>query len=116
MSQRVDTEGGLLNEEDSKNPSVDKSTEPITPSQTGNETRKDQSHDDDGFDIIPMLPHDDGVFVQIRNIRTTDPLWILFHDHPTKVRIQETLSNRIRILVGIGISMMSTMIPRPPSD
>ena len=37
MSQRVDAESGLLEEEDSQNSSVNEPTEPITPTETGNE-------------------------------------------------------------------------------
>jgi hypothetical protein len=32
-----------------------------------------------------MLPNNDGVIVQVRNIGTTDTLWVLLHDHPSDV-------------------------------
>jgi hypothetical protein len=32
------------------------------------------------------------------------------------VRVQKAFANGIRVLVGIGISVMSTVVSRPPSD
>lgn len=34
VSERIDAEGGLLDEEDAKNACIDESTEPVVPSET----------------------------------------------------------------------------------
>ena len=40
MGQRVDTECGLLNEEDSKNASVDEAAQPVVPAKASNQCRE----------------------------------------------------------------------------
>ena len=85
VGQGVDAEGGLLNEEDSEDSSVDESTHPVTPSKAGNKAWEDHTHEDNGLDVVAMLPDNDGVIVQVRNIGTTDTLWVLLHDHPSDV-------------------------------
>jgi len=65
MGQGIDAEGGLLNEEDSENSSVDESTLPISPSNTSDEAREDHAHEDDGLDVVSVLPNNDRVIVQI---------------------------------------------------
>ena len=45
---------------------------------------------------------------------TADALGVLFHQHPAKVRIEQALANAVRILVCVGITVMSAMIARPP--
>jgi len=63
VSQGVDAEGSLLNEEDSKNSSVDESAHPVTPSETSNETREDHAHENDGLDVVAMLPDNNRVII-----------------------------------------------------
>ena len=116
MGQGVDTEGGLLNDEDSENTSVDESTHPVTPTKSRNKTREDHTHEYNALDVVAVLPDNDGVVIQIGDIGTTDALWILLHYHPSNMRVNETLSDRVGVLVGIGVSVMSSVISRPPSD
>jgi len=85
VGQRVDAEGGLLDEEDSENASVDEAPHPVSPSKTSHKAREDHAHEDNGLNVIAMLPNNDGVIVQVRNIGTTDTLWVLLHDHPSDV-------------------------------
>lgn len=116
VCQGVDTEGGLLDEEDSEDTSVDESTHPVSPSKTGYEAGEDHSHEDDGLDVVAMLPDNDGVVVQIGDVGSTNTLWVLLHDHPSDVRVEKTLSNGVWVLVGVGVSVMCPVISRPPSD
>ena len=116
MGQGVDTEGGLLHEEDSEDTSVDESTHPISPSEASYKTGEDHAHEDDSLDVVAMLPDNDWVVIQIGDIGTANSFRVLLHDHPSDVRVEETLSNRVGILVGVGISVMGSVISRPPSD
>jgi len=106
----------LLDEEDSEDTSVDEATHPVSPSKTGYETGEDHSHEDDGLDVVAMLPDNDGVIVQIGDVGSTNALWVLLHDHPSDVRVEKTLSNGVWVLVGVGVSVMCPVISRPPSD
>lgn len=116
VGQRVDAEGSLLNEEDSENTSVNKSSHPVTPAETGNEAREDHSHEDDGLDVVPVLPDDNRVIVQVGDIGTANSLWVLLHDHPSDMRVEKALANGVWVLVGIGVSVVSAVISGPPSD
>lgn len=85
VGQRVDAEGGLLDEEDSENASVDEAAHPVSPSKTSYKAREDHAHEDNGLDVVAVLPNDDRVIVQVRDIGTTNALWVLLHDHPSDV-------------------------------
>lgn len=63
-----------------------------------------------------MLPDDNRVLVEIGDVGTADTLGVLLHDHPAEMRVQEALADGIWVLVGIGVSVVSTVVPRPPSD
>jgi len=110
MGQGVDTEGGLLNEEDTKDTGVDETTEPVSPSNTGDKHGEDHSHEDDGLDVVAVLPDDDWVVVEVGDIGTADSLWVLLHDHPSDVRVEKTLADGVWVLVGVGVSVVGTMI------
>jgi hypothetical protein len=57
-----------------------------------------------------VLPDNDGVVIQIGNIGTTNTLWVLLHDHPSEMRVEETLPNGVWVLVGIGVSVVGSVI------
>ena len=65
VSKRVDAEGGLLDNEDAKDTSVDESSLPVSPSKTADKHREDHSHEDDGLDVVAVLPNDNWVIVQV---------------------------------------------------
>lgn len=56
MGQRIDTECSLLKEEDPENAGVDKSTEPITPTETRNEHGCYKSHEKNDLEVVLTLP------------------------------------------------------------
>ena len=133
VGEGVDAEGGLLDEEDAEDTAVDESAEPVTPAQTADQHGKDEAHEEDDLEVVTMLPDDHGVLVEVRDISTADSLRVLLHQHPAKVRIQETLANRVWVFVGIGVSVlfgcqysirwsvagsthMSPVVTSPPSD
>lgn len=65
MGKRVDTEGGLLNEEDAEDASVDEATEEVVEGEATKDGGKDQAHEDDDFEIMTVLPDDNRIFVQV---------------------------------------------------
>jgi hypothetical protein len=116
VSKGVDAEGGLLDEEDAEDTSVDQSSHPVTPTDTGNQAWEDETHEDDGLEVVAVLPDDDWVIVEIGDVSTADTLWVLLHEHPAEVGVEETLADRVWVLVGIGVSVMCSVISGPPSD
>ena len=63
-----------------------------------------------------MLPNHDGIFVEVRNIGSSDALGVLLHQHPTEMRVEESLSNAVGILLGIGVSVVGAVVASPPTD
>jgi hypothetical protein len=91
VSQRIDAKCGLLHKENPEDSGVDESALPVTPAETTGEQWEDQAHEDDDFDVVAMLPDDDRVIIEIRDVGAPNALWVLFDDHPAKVRVEEAL-------------------------
>lgn len=113
MSETVHTESGLLNEEDTEDAGIDKAAEIIVPSEASNKTGKDQAHECNNFEVVTMLPNHDWIFIEIGDISSSDTLWVLIHEHPAEMRVEQSLSDAVRILVGISVTMMSAMVSGP---
>ena len=93
VSQAVDAEGGLLDEEDSEDASIDKATHPVTPAESGDEHGKSETHEENDLQVVSMLPDNNWILVEIADIGAANTLWVLLHDHPSDVRVEETFSN-----------------------
>ena len=115
MSKRVDAECSLLDEEDAEDATIDETTEPVTPSKTTDQCGKDESHEEDNLEIMAMLPNNDWIFVEIRDVCPPNSLWVLLHQHPAEMRVEKTLADGIGVLFSVGISVVSTMVTSPPS-
>lgn len=116
VSQGIDAESGLLDEEDAEDARVDEATQPISPTQPCNDRGKDETHEDDDLQVILVLPDNDRIFIQVGDIGTSNPLWVLLHDHPSNVRVQKPFPDRIWVFIGIGISVVGAVVAGPPSD
>ena len=62
-----------------------------------------------------MLPDNDGVLIEIRDVSAANTLGILFHKHPPEVRVQETLADGVWVLLGIRVSVVGSVVSGPPS-
>lgn len=116
VGKRVDAEGGLLDEADTKDTAVDEAPHEVTPQQTAEEGRENQTHGDDTLEVVAVLPNDNGVLVEIGDVGAASVLGVLLHDHPSQVRVQQTLANGVRVLDGVGISVVGTVASGPPAD
>lgn len=110
MSKRVDAEGGLLDEEDAEDTGVDETSHPVTPTKTSDQAWEDQAHEEDGLEVVSVLPDNDWVVVEVRDIGTTNTLWVLLHEHPSEVRVEETFADGVWVLVGIGVSVVCSVV------
>lgn len=63
-----------------------------------------------------VLPYDNRVVVQVRDVGSANSLRVLLHDHPADVRVEQALSDGVGVLLGVGVTVVSTVIPGPPSD
>lgn len=116
MGQGVHAKGSLLDEEYTEDTSVDKPTDPVTPSETSNKCWEDQSHKNNNPEIVLVLPDDNRILVQVGDVCSSNSLGVLLQNHPSQMRVHKTLADTIRVFVGIGITMMSPVIPGPPTD
>ena len=116
VRQRVDAEGGLLHEEDAQDAGVDEAAAQVAPEQARHEARHEQAHGDDGLDVVSVLPDHDRVLIQVRDVGAADALGVLLHDHPAKVRVEQALADRVRVLVRVGVAVVGTVVSGPPSD
>jgi hypothetical protein len=116
VCKRVDTECGVVNKDESANSGVEESTSPIPPKQTSNGSRDKETHDEDDKSVVLVLRADERVRVEIGNVCAANTFGILLENHPAEMSVHQSFANRVGILLGIGISMMGTVIPRPPSD
>lgn len=109
VGKGVDAESRLLNHKDTQNSGVDKSADPIAPAKASDEGREDESHEENTLHEVPVLPNDNRVLVQVRDIGTANSLGVLLHDHPADVAVQEAFANRVGILLSVGVSVVSAM-------
>ena len=116
VGKGVDTEGSLLDKANSKNTGVDEATKPVTPAETSNDSGEDQAHGENALDVVAVLPDDNGVLVEIGDVGSALALRVLLEDHPADVGIEETLANGVGVLLSIGVTVVSSVAVRPPSN
>ena len=63
-----------------------------------------------------MLPHHDGIGVEVGDVGAANSLGVLSQEQPTQVRVHQTLAHGVRVLVGVGVAVMGSVISRPPAD
>lgn len=130
MSKRVDTECRLsvsvcakvvksitymVNENESSGTGKEESTSPVSPSESSNHGRESETHKQEKGKIVLVLPFDNSVPGQIRDIRYSN-LSSGFNNHPSDVCPPEALVSRVRVELGVGISVVCSVTSRPPFD
>ena len=116
VSNTVHAECSLLHEEGTEDAAIDKAAAVIVPEETTDNAGKDEARKNDDGEIVLMLPDHYRVLVKIGDIGTTNSLRVLLHDHPAEVRVEQALADGVRVLVGIGVAVMGTMVSSPPAD
>jgi hypothetical protein len=89
VGERVDAEGRVVNEEKTSGTGKEESSTVISPSESGDEGREDESHTDDEVDVPTVLPADDFVLRKIRNVGDSG-LATRLDEHPSDVRPPES--------------------------
>ena len=79
MRNRVDTEGGLLYSKGSYDTGIDESA-PLITLKTGDTAGHDKPHKEDNLCVMIVLPDDNRVLVQVRDINTAEMFGILSKD------------------------------------
>ena len=115
VSKRVDAEGRVVHKAQSSGTGEEESSPPVSPSESGNESREGESHEEEQGEVVLVLPLDDLVSGQVGDIGDTD-LSSRLDDHPSDVGPPETLVGRVRVELGVGVSVVGSVSSGPPFD
>ena len=115
VSERVDTEGRVVNETESSGTCEEESSPPVSPSKSGNQRWEGETHEQEQREVIVVLPLDDLVSRQVGNVGDSN-LSSGLDDHPSDVGPPETFMGRVRVELGVGVSVVSSVSSRPPFD
>jgi hypothetical protein len=66
--------------------------------------------------IVAVLPYNDWILIKIRDIGTAKILRVLLENQPAIVGIKQTILNRVKILQGIGVAVVYTVLSAPGLD
>ena len=116
MSKGIDTKGCLLDEEEPQDPCIYQTSFPITPAKSSDDHWEQHAENKNEFTIVPVLPDDDGVLVQVRDISPSLVLGVLLQYHPHEVGVPYAFPYTVRVFDSIGPPMVSSVFAAPPSD
>jgi hypothetical protein len=116
MGKGVDAECGMVDKDESADTGVKESPSPVTPTKTSNDSGEEEAHGEDNDSVILVLHADEGIRIEIRDIGTANTFGVLFEDHPTEMSVHQAFSDRVWIFLCVGVTMMSAMVSRPPSN
>jgi len=93
VGQGVHAKGGLLDKKYAEDARIDEASPPVSPTQASHQHGDDKTHDQNHFEVVAMLQHDDGVLVQIGDVGPANAFRVLLHDHPANMGIEQALAN-----------------------
>jgi len=115
MGEGVYAERRVVNESQPGGSGKEESAPPVSPTETGDEGRDEPTHGQHQREVVDVLPPNDLVASQVGDIGGSD-LGSWLEDHPSDMSPPETFVSRVRIKLGVGVPMMSTVTSRPPLD
>lgn len=116
VGKGVDTESHLLHKGVSHDTGVDKTSLPVAPAKATDEGGQNNGHEDENVNVVLVLESDNPVVVEVRNVSSALVLGVGHKQHPAKVGEPESLSGVVRVLVGVGPSVVDSVRRGPPSD
>lgn len=105
----------VVDKAESSGTSKEESTPPVTPTESGDESWENEAHADDEVEVPLLLPLDDLVFGEIRDVGRSDGSAGL-DEHPPDVRVEEALVSVVGVEVGVGVSVVGSVASGPPLD
>ena len=103
----------MVNEAQPGCASVDQTTLPVIPEQSGDNHRGNETSNQNKLEVPPVLPPDNVVLAQVRDISHTG-FPARLEDHPTNVCPPETPVRVVRVEFGVSVTMVGTVTTRPP--
>ena len=114
VSQRVDAEGRLKNEDGTQDGSVEEATTPVSPTKTRNEDGQGDRQGGREEMVVLLLPSEQGVRLEIGAIGFSDRSLVLLNEQPSHVGPEESAQGVVGVLIGIDIAVMSAVVASPP--
>jgi len=115
VGEGVDAEGGVVDEAETEDTSIDEATLGVAPEEPGNKSGDNETHQENEFNVVPVLPPNDLVLAQVRDVSNTGLSPRLDH-HPANVRPVKATVSVVGVEVGVGVPMVSTVSTAPPLD
>lgn len=106
----------MVNRHKSPDSSIIETSSPITPEQSSDKSRGQKSHDENDESVVLVLHSNEDVRVEIGDVGAAYTFGVLFEKHPTEMSVHQAFSDRVRVFLCVGISVVGTMIAGPPSD
>mmetsp|Transcript_6305 Transcript_6305/g.19042 ORF Transcript_6305/g.19042 Transcript_6305/m.19042 type:complete len:280 (-) Transcript_6305:311-1150(-) len=116
VCKRVHTEGRLMDKEHSAHACVDECAPKVVPENGGDGQRQNERKRDRDRQVVVVLPHDQLVFVEVGDVNPAAAALFLLPHHPSDMRKPEALVHGIGVLLGVNVSVMGPVVPRPPPD
>lgn len=114
-AKATDAETYVVDEGETSGTGEEEASAPVTPSETSDDGREDETHADDKGEIPAVLPLDDLVVGQVRDVGDSR-LATGLEDHPSDVSPKETALSRVGVEIGVGVAVVSAVAARPPLD
>lgn len=106
----------MLDKGYAQNAGVDEAAAPVTPAEAANQHGEKEAHKEHNFQVVLVLPDDDGVFIEVGYVNSAYASWILHHNHPAEMAVKEAFADGVGVLVCIGVTVMGTVVTGPPAD
>lgn len=115
VGKRVDTESRVVDKDETSGSCKEETALPVSPSETSDNSGENETHEDHEHNVVVVLPLDDGIAAQVRDVCDTN-LSTGLDKHPSDVSPPETLVGRVGVKLGVGIAVVSAVAARPPLD
>jgi len=105
----------VVNKDEPGSTGKEESTSPISPSESSDGSRNEESHGQKEREVVLVLPPNDPVLRQVRDIGNSNlSSWL--DNHPANVSPPETFVGRVWVELGVGVSVVCPVTSGPPFD
>lgn len=105
----------MVNKAETSRSGKEETALPVAPEEASDEGGEEEAEEDDEVDIPAVLPLDNLALAQVADIGDTR-LVAGLDEHPADVGEEEALVSVVRVEVGVGVAVVSTVATGPPLD
>lgn len=116
VGKRVDTEGGVMDKDETKDGGKEVASAPVTPAETSHGGGEDETHDEDKEEVVFVLPLNELVLVEVVDVSVANLPSGALDQHPANVGKEETAMGAVGVLLSVGPAVVSAVSTGPPLD